>query len=153
MILMRGCIWEKRKNNVVKRSPYSKFFYSALISQQMLIDAVKEEEFFGFLEIDIFTPDNIKEQFRAVNYATIFNKIAATKEMLSPEMISLCEANNVKFPLKPQLTLVYEAKNYLLTSCMLKYYLEIGMIVTKIHSCIEYQRSQPLKKFIELSMF
>ena len=61
------------------------------------------------------------------------------------------EDSNIKFPLPKQLTMVFEAENYLITSETLRHSLEIGMIVSKIHYAIEYQRAQPLKKFIELS--
>ena len=71
--------------------------------------------------------------------------------MLSKTMLASLKESNVKFPLGQQLTLVFEAKNYLMTSETLRHSLEIGLIVSDIHWAVEYQRSKPLLKFIELS--
>ena len=71
--------------------------------------------------------------------------------MLSETMLSNLKESGVKFPLPQQLTLVYEAKNYLITSETLKHSLKIGLTVSELHWAVEYQRAKPLLKFIELS--
>ena len=151
LITIRGCQWKRLRSRVKKRSPYSMFFYSSRISSTMILDSVRNGQFFGLLEVDIKTPPKIKMEFERINFATIFNKISPTKEMIGEKMLEVMKHYGSKFPIKPQLTLVYNAEHYLLTSEMLRYYLDLGMEVVNIHYCIEYQRSQPLRKFIELS--
>jgi len=154
VILMRGCVWKQLKRHLnLNRSPYSTFFYHKNITQHMIIDGVKSGDFFGFLSVDIDTPEPVRKRYRKINFPTIFDKISPTENMLSENMLELCKRRTAKVGLRKQLTLVYEAKNYLLTSEMLRFYLSIGMTVKTIHYCVEYQRSQPLKKFIELSNF
>ena len=119
----------------------------------MILEAVKNGNFFGILDVDIFTPKHVQEQFDQINFATIFDKITPGREMLSQNMQTICEKYGRKFPLNPQLTLVYESRNYLITSEMLRYYLQIGLVVKNIHDCVEYQRSKPLRKFIDLSKY
>ena len=144
---MRGCIWSEIKPENQK-SPLSPFYYSPQITTQMILNAVTDGSFFGLLEVDIICPESLRKELRSVNFPPIFDKIAVTKEMLSDQMLSRCQQK--KFPLKPQLTLVYDAKYYLLTSDFLQFYLQLGLKVEKIHYCVEYQRSKPLAPFIKL---
>lgn len=150
IIAIRECQWKQIKLGITKRSPYSKFYYTSIITPKMILDAVKGQTFFGLLEVDISTPEWLQSECNKINFATIFNKIAPSREMLSSAMQSRCDKYTVKFPLNRQLTLVYSADNYLITSDMLKYYLDLGLQVSKVHYCIEYQKHKPLKKFVEL---
>ena len=119
----------------------------------MILENVRSKKFFGLLEIDIITPEWLQTECNKINFATIFNKISPQETMLSKSMRDKCEKYGVKFPINPQLSLVYNASNYLLTSDTLIFYLDLGMEVKTIHYCIEYQRSKPLKPFIDLSMY
>ena len=72
--------------------------------------------------------------------------------MLSDTILSNLDESNIKFPLPKQLTMVFEAKNYLITSETLQFSLQIGLVVSEVHWALEYQRSKPLFNFIELSV-
>ena len=119
----------------------------------MILTAVKNGSFFGLLEVDLRTPSWLKEQCNKINFAVIFDKIEIKRDMLNGRMQNLCDKKGMKFPTKPQLSLVYDTDNYLITSTMLQFYMNLGLQVTNLHYCIEYQRANPLKKFIEKSMF
>ena len=150
VILMRECIWNRLKRQVKFNSPYSYFFYRKNIREEEILSAVLKDQFFGLLEVDLWTPDWLKAKFNEINFGLIFDKISPTEDMLGTKMKNLAKNYGYKFPLNPQLTVVYAVKNYLITSEMLKYYINLGVEVTKLHSCIEFQRSKPLKKFIDL---
>lgn len=47
--------------------------------------------------------------------------------------------------------MVYNATNYLITSESLKFCLNLGLHVTAMHWCVEYQRGRPLAPFIKQS--
>ena len=153
LITIRGCQWDKIKETVTKRSPYSLFFYEKVITTSMILSAVENGQFFGLLEVNLVTPNWLQEQCNRINFATIFNKISPTREMLGNKMLEQCDIKGTKFPLNSQLTLVYNADNYMITSTMLQFYLKLGIRVTNLHYCIEYQKARPLKKFIQLSKF
>ena len=116
----------------------------------MIISAIENDEFFGLIEIDVFAPSEVIEQCKKVNFAPIFNKIPVTREMLSSKMRKRADIYKFKLPTRDQLTLVYEANDYLCTTDMLKFFLQLGMIVTDIKYCIEYQKCKPLEKFVNL---
>ena len=150
VIVMRECQWRQLRRNCSWESPFSKFFMSKNIAPGEIISAVERGDFFGLLEIDLTTPEHVRSRFRQINFGTIFNRLAVTEPMLSEKMKNALPIK--KFPLAPQLTLVFEAEKYLVTSETLKFYIELGLIVTKVHSCIEFQRARPLDKFITKGM-
>ena len=151
VIMIRGCQWRKLQKRVTFSSPFSKFFLQKNIRSEAILSAVFHDEWFGLLECDLMTPENVREKFRKINFGTIFEKVRVTENMVNDEIRSSLSSHGRKFPLEPQLTLVFEAKKYLITSETLRLYLSIGIIVTKIHSCIEYQKSRPLEPFIAKS--
>ena len=152
VIMIRGCQWKKIKTKWSGKSPYSNFFNQKNIAMEAILSSVKSNDWFGLLEVDIDTPESAREKFREINFGTIFDKISVSENMVPESMLDALSHFGRKFPLSPQLTLVFEAKEYLLTSETLKLYLELGLQVTKIHSCIEYQRSKPLDDFINTSL-
>ena len=149
--MIRECQWNTLKKQTSWKSPFSKFFLNDKITSDDILSAVFRDEWFGLLEVDITTPENVRQKFRDMNFGTIFDKIRVTETMVNDEIRSELLKNGRKFPLEPQLSLVFEAKEYLLTSETLRLYLSIGMTVSKIHSCIEYQKSHPLEPFIAKS--
>ena len=153
VIMIRSCQWKRLKAKWDKTSPYSQFFNQTNIKETEILKAVESERWFGILEVDIETPEKIRSKFREINFGTIFDKIQVTESMVSEEIREVLSNNGRKFPLKPQLTLVFDAKEYLVTSETLKLYIKLGMIVKKIHSCIEFQRSKPLDGFIKKSIY
>ena len=121
------------------------------LQPKAILDAVLNDNFFGLLEVDLITPPDLRKEFNKINFGLIFDKLTTTKEMLGDRMRKLAESYNYKFSLHPQLTVLYETKNYLITSTMLKFYMQLGVQVPAVYYCIEYQRSRPLKKFIDIS--
>ena len=153
VIMIRSCQWQKLKNRWDKISPYSEFFNRRNIKTKEILSAVKYERWFGILEVDISTPEFLRAKFREINFGTIFDKIQVTESMISEKIRRVLLQQGRKFPLNPQLSLVFDANEYYLTSETLKLYLKLGMKVTKIHSCIEYQRAKPLDNFINKSLY
>ena len=134
---MRECVWtEKRQLGLAtnptafKRSPYSAFFYDENITKSKILSGVFDGSFFGLLEVDISSPEEVKQRFKTINFPPIFDRVVVERAHLSQNMASKCDDANIKFPLRPQLSLAYSAKKYLITSETLKFYLEIGLEVT-----------------------
>ena len=151
VIMMRECKWRKADVRLTF-SPFSDFYYKAgIVTEEMILAAVARGTLFGIIEIDIFTPTEVKRRLQEINFPVIFCRVETSKDMLSEAMQTLCESYRMKFPRPPQLSLRYSAKNHMTTTETLRFYLELGLRVTKVHRIIEYQRSRPLEKFVKLS--
>ena len=70
--------------------------------------------------------------------------------MLSPKMAAEIDRRKIKFPLNKQLTLTFNASNYLLTSDLAQFYLSKGMQLSNLKVAIEYNKDQPLASFVNL---
>ena len=95
------------------------------------------------------TPPELKAEFLKLNVAPLFSRITVDQTMIDPKMAKMVESNRFKLP-SEQLSMVFHAKDYMLTSAMLKMYLEWGLIVTRVHSGLEYQPAKPFIPFINL---
>ena len=60
------------------------------------------------------------------------------EDMVNPFVRKRLTDSGVKFPLEKQLTLCFNAKDYLLTTDMAKFYIEKGMILSNLSLVIEY---------------
>ena len=102
--MMRECEWTSIKSNLELKSPFSKFFLHENITESEILTEVMKKEWFGLLSVDIFTPDDVKNRFRNINFGTLFEKLSVTEDMLSDFQKNLCFDLKRKFPLKPQLS-------------------------------------------------
>ena len=68
VIMMRECKW--RKANVkVTFSPISDFYYKAgIVTEEMILAAVAGGTLFGIIEIDLFTPNDVKKRLQEINF-------------------------------------------------------------------------------------
>jgi len=152
------CEWKKQREREIggtgawrrgPKSPISKFYYhDDPISENEIFEQVFNDRFEGLLLVDLETPDNLRESFKALNVGTIFSRIIVTEDMLDSKMKEMCEIKGLKSPYNPQLSMVFNAKRYLCTSSMLKMYHSWGMIIKNLEIALEYQKGYPLKSFI-----
>lgn len=131
-----GCEWEKTKKSVgpLTYSPYSSLFYLSQISQDDILLAIANNQFFGFANCDIFCPPEVKKYWSF--YPPIFVKLKPDFESLSSEMQQF-------FPVKKpteQLSVAFNATGLLLGTESIRFYLEQGFRITKINYALEYQK-------------
>ena len=131
-----GCEWEKLKKSVpaILHSPFSSLFYTNHISQDDILLAIAENQFYGFVNCDIMCPPDVMKYWSF--YPPIFQRITPDFDLLSAEMKLFFSAK------KPttQLSVGFNATSILLGSEVVRFYLEQGFRVTKIHYGLEYQK-------------
>ena len=114
------------------------------IDQTKLLNGVARGKFTGALEVDIEVPDT------HYNYFEEFSPLFVTSEIkvedLSPEQR---ESLPEKLKSKVQLVPGMKAEKVLIDSSLLKWYMEHGLLVTKVHCAIEFQYAPVFKDFID----
>ena len=150
LIVMKECQWKKivAENKPAYKLP--NFFGEKNITESQIFEAIKNGDFYGLIQCDIFSPDHVIDHFAKINHPPIFNHVAVEKEMLSEEMIKLLEKRKIKFPLNKQLTLTFHARKYLMTTDLAKFYISKGMILSNLQIAIEYNQDKPLSSFVNL---
>ena len=124
-----------------------KFQFRGDIQLEEIVSSVSDGSFFGFVKVDLRCPEEVIEKYAELGMPFIFRNIEITPDHLSPTMRALSEINKVNFPAR-QLCITYHADEILVTSRLLKFYLELGYVVDQIHYAIEYLPFRPFSKFV-----
>lgn len=146
---MRGCEWAKKKKEVQFDNRTSYFYNQKSIKEEKLWDAITSGRLFGLIQCDITSTPHSRQKWLDLNFPPIFAHVKVEENMLDKTMIDAVNAHpHLKFPLEQQLTLVFNQKNYILTTELALFYLEHGFELTNLSLVIEYERDQPFMKFV-----
>ena len=147
LIEIFGCEWHAQKFEIPKsfKPEISPLLWTKKIHGGQLIELVKSEEIYGFMILDI-TKTKSAEKWLEVNWPPLFQK----SEILYGDLPSWMQAsyNSREFPMN---TIVQKmsAKNLLLHTSLIKFYVENGFCVERIHKFYEYQGSRCFKKVFD----
>ena len=113
-----------------------------------LIQNVLNDKLFGFFEVDIEVPDQLRDKFS--EFCPLFVISEVSEEQL-PQHMKDYKINTGRKMIKNNKKLlgVMKAEKILLYSPLLKWYLNHGLQVTKIHRYISYTSGRPFKWFPE----
>ena len=123
----------KAKLNSPLKSPFSKFYYDSNITESKIISAVYSGDFFGFANVSLDCPENVKRKWK--NFPPIFKKHQASLDDLCEEIKPFFSKNPTE-----QLTVGFRADCILLGTDYLQFLLQEGFVVTKLHWALEYQK-------------
>ncbi len=108
---------------------------------------ILENKFFGFVVCDIHTPDKKKKYFE--DMAPIFKNMVITKEDIGDHMTTHVNNHKIRINKGRKLIDSYYGEKILLFTPLLKWYIQHGLIITKIHECIKYTPNNCFKKFAD----
>ena len=114
------------------------------VSQTKLLNGVAQGKFTGALEVDIQVPEQKYNTFE--EFSPLFVTSEIKVKDLSPEQR---DSLPDKLKTKVQLAPCMKAEKVLIDSSLLKWYMEHGMEVTKVHCVIEFQYAPIFKEFID----
>ena len=152
---MNGCEWEKIRRNNPEVKQYLKYrFYPEnykklgnALSRKKMITALSNGSIFGLAMVDIKTPEYLKEYF-SIMQPIVLNRIVK-REDLGELMKKYCIENKQMSRPRKVLGQAFSAKNILLTTPLLKWYINKGMIVTKIHWIRQYKKSRVFQPLVD----
>ena len=141
-IVQWGCQWlqEKRHNPEIE-THLNKVFpgrqrKGKLKSETQLLDEVRNGTLFGAVEVDLQVPDELKPKFNEMT--PIFKNVDITINDIGPHMKHFAEEHEC-MP-RPRRALIgsYKAEKILLATPLLQFYLEQGLVVTKVHQAVQW---------------
>ena len=117
-------------------------------SEAKIIQNVLNDKLFGFFQVDIEVPEQLREHFS--EFSPLF-VISEVPEGQIPQHMQDYKINTGRKKIKNNKKLlgVMKAEKILLYSPLLKWYLNHGLQVTKIHRYISYTSGRPFKWFPE----
>ena len=129
------------------------------VKEEQIIKEIKNDTLFGMVEVNIETPDDwpdaLKNNFEVgpaeyfSEMAPLFCNVNVPFEKIGKHMQEHVQENGLSK--KPRRLLISGNKgnNLLLATPLLKWYLEHGLIITKIHEVIEFSRQNCFKDFTD----
>ncbi len=108
---------------------------------------ILNDNLFGFIKVDIETPEHLKEKFSEMT--PIFKNATIKFEDIGEYMQNFHTENNIKFNQGNKLIGSYFGKEIVLYSPLLKWYLQEGLIITKFHCAIQYKPEYAFNKFAD----
>lgn len=151
VIRIRECEWEHAKKRMLTLQQFRRNHFQLpnhyAMTQEKLLGKIRQEKFFGIVELDIETPDHLKEKF--AEYQPIFKNINISREDLKGHMHEYALYENLLQ--QPVRTLVgsYFGEKIMLATPLLKWYLDHGLVVTRIYEAFEFKPKACFKKFGE----
>ena len=117
------------------------------MNEQQILEAIQEGTLFGLVECDIKVPEHLRTHFDEMT--PIFKNTDVSLEDIGEPMKKYAEQN--KLMSQPQCTLIgsYHGEKILLATPLLQWYLEHGLVVTKIYQVVQYWPEDCFKKFGE----
>ena len=154
---MWECSWRKEvKSNKQLRSwtesrlpgLFSKNRWKKTLDFLDLLQAIDQGHFFGMVQCDVHVPDYLKEHFSEM--CPLFLTCETPVSAIGDYMKNYAAQHNI--PLKPKRQLVagLKAEKVLLITPLLNWYLDHGLVVTKVYQAIEFCPQRPFKEFTNM---
>ena len=115
------------------------------LSFQKILKGVQCGELFDFVLVDIYTPNHLKQLFN--EFPPIFKNAMVGREDVGELMKGFAEENGLLKKPRKMLISSYFGEKILLTTPLAKWYLDHGLVITKIYEFVEYAPEKPFEKF------
>ena len=116
-----------------------------IVSAERILSEVRHERLFGCMEVDIRVPDHIKERF--IEMCPIFKNTEISRADIGDFMQTYAEEHNILAQPRRSLIGSVKGEKILLATPLLKWYLEHGLEVTRVHQVVEFTPEPCFKTF------
>ena len=151
VVEMYECQWRemKRTNRELRRFIATEVRRTLdqvkIMSPERILSEVRHERLFGCVEVDIRVPDHLKEKFSEM--CPIFKNTEISRDDIGDFMKAYAEEHNIMAQPRRSLIGSMKGEKILLATPLLKWYLEHGLEVTKVHQVIEFTPQPCFKPF------
>ena len=114
-----------------------------------ICERILSDDLFGFCSVDIRVPDEYKNFFGGLQ--PIFKNTDLTLDHASDMMRKYALDNRFMTQTTKRKALVgsYWAEKKLISTPLLKWYLEHNLVIDKVHYILQYKRARPFKEFMD----
>ena len=117
------------------------------MSEKTILENIIEGKIFGCVEVDISVPENLKNYFEEMT--PIFKHGRVKFEDIGDHMQSFLKETKTPFKDRKYLIGSMFAKKFLIITPLLCWYIEHGVVVSKIYQVIEFTPAKCFSKFAE----
>ena len=147
VFIMKECKW-KRQLTTMEKPQTQMGRILETDTQESLLDAILNDEVFGFVRCDIETPKEQIEQFGEFLFPPLFCRMQITPDMVSEYMKKrLIEEDKSKYP--KTIVQRFNAKDIYLMTPLVKFYASRGMKVSNITRFEQYIGGEVFESFVQ----
>ena len=148
-------IWEKDWETLVTQRPEIKAYISQhrtytrfkkYLNQDQIIEYIQDGRLFGFVECDIEVPAHLKEYFSEMT--PIFKNVNVCLDDKGEFMQEYTKEHSIKDVHHRLLIGSYFGKKIGLSTPLLKWYLEHGLVIPQIYTAVEYIPNAAFNSFM-----
>ena len=149
--VMRECEWLDFKNanphkfRDDRSQNQKKVWQTKALTEAEIVDLVKSGDMFGFVEVDISVPVGRREFFK--EFCPLFKQADVSIHDISPLMKTFAAERGIMRQPRRSLISSYFAEKSLIATPLLKWYLEMGLEVTKVYQVAQYTPAACFKRF------
>ena len=116
-------------------------------TQAQLLRRVQEGTFFGALEVDIDTPPHLRDKFSEMT--PIFKNVEIERSQVGEHMQAFAEQHDIMSRPRRALIGSYKGDKILLGTPLLKFYLDQGLVVSRVHRAVQWRSHPWLEPFAD----
>ena len=147
--VMRECQWKQQLADMEKPPTQMGRILFDNDNEETLLQAILNDEVFGFLEADVSTPDSVIEEMgEDFLFPFLFVKTEIGQEHLCPYTEQRFLEENRK-PDRETIIQCFNAKSQLLLTDLVKFYHSRGLKITNLKRFIQYVPGKPFEPFVE----
>ena len=137
--VMWECQWEKLKKRpeVAEKITDVTTSHPSHMVENEILDGVRNGSFFGFVQCNLMVPEHLREYFSEMT--PIFKKTQISRDDVGEFMKSYAEKHDILK--KPTTSLIgsYFAENYLVSTPLLKWYIDHGIVASNVSLTVQYE--------------
>ena len=113
------------------------------------MNSIRNRKLFGFIVCDIETPPDLQEEMKL--FPPIIKRMRLTNDNLTPYMAERLRKHYQKDAKLDRETVVqcFNAEQHLLMTPLVRFYLDLGLKITKIYRVIQYRPFRSISPFVK----
>ena len=133
--------------NIVKQHIQEHFPYRRSLAAEQLLEEIKDGKLFGYVQCDIEVPECLTANF--ANFPPIFNNTLVSKIDMEELMENYAEEERLLTRPRKIMISSFTLQNGTLLTPLLLFYLQLGLVRTKIHRFVEYTPKKCFNRFVQ----
>ena len=146
-------MWERKwwrlykTTNTVKQLIPEHFPYRRSLAAEQLLEEINEGKLFGYVQFDIEVPEDLRLKFD--NFPPIFKNILVSKNDIGDLMKTFAEKGGKMSQPRKMLISSFTLQNGTLITPLLLFYLQMGLVCTKIHRFVDGNPKKCFNSFVQ----
>ena len=151
-IEMLECAWWRlyKTTKTVKQHIREHFPYRRSLAAEQLLEEIKKGKLFGYVKCDIEVPESLRVNF--ANVPPIFKNTSISRKDIGDLMKNYAEDERLLSRPRKKLITSFTLQIGTLITPLLLFYLQLGLVCTKIQRFVEYSPKKCFNSFVQSAM-